>query len=226
MPSFKKEGGRIIQASQNLGDRAYDAFANLFKSSSNAAEANFERNLARTEARALAKETADEIAKPLREAAEEAARKAKLERPIATGIKNGVGGLLKFGWRIVEVPTTVVVLKPAKYILNGGAAPFEHFPKAAPVGVVLAGAAAGGSWLANRNSQNLQAQSDMLAQMQMAQAQPMQSYMNSASQADVDARIAYDRANGVAGAAGSRADAVMAARQQTPAPETANIAAL
>ncbi len=216
-----REFSRLSNAVTDFGYSVKDSFTGLFKDPVTHAENLRELTYARNEARLAAQESLAEVAR----IRQESMIVVEESRGVGAAIKGGAGKLLGVGVWIAEQPIALA-MKPVRWVVNGGTKLFTHFPKAAPVGVVLAGAAAGGSWLANRKSQNLQAQSDMLAQMQMAQAQPMQSYMNSASQADVDARIASDRANGVAGAAGSRADAVMAARQQTPAPETANIAAL
>lgn len=216
-----REFSRLSNAVTDFGYSVKDSFTGLFKDPVTHAENLRDLTEQRREARLVAQESLDRVAEIRREtmvAVEES-------RGFGSAIKSGAGKLLGVGVWIAEQPVALA-MKPVRWVVNGGTKLFTHFPKAAPVGVVLAGAAAGGTWLANRNSKNLQAQSDMLAQMQMAQAQPAMSYMNSASQADVDARIAFDRAQGVAGASGSRAEAVMAARQQTPAPESANIAAL
>ena len=214
-----REFSRLSNAVTDFGYSVKDSFSGLFKDPVTHAENLRDLTEARREARLVAQESLDQVAAIRRESM----AVVEESRGFGAAIKGGAGKLLGIGVWIAEQPVALA-MKPIRWVVSGGTKLFTHFPKAAPVGVVLAGAAAGGTWLANRNSQNLQAQSDMLAQMQMAQP----SYMNNpeASQAFIDARMAADRAQGVAGASGSRADAVMAARQQTPAPETANIAAL
>jgi hypothetical protein len=224
MPSVIREGKRIANAGQRFGDSVGDALRDLFKRPEAAATAFVKRTAARTDARLLAEEARLEV---------DAMRRAA-EIPVEASngfLKSLFVAPFKLAAKIVEQPIALA-MKPVRWTLNGGAQLFSHFPKAAPIALILGGAVAGGSWFANRQSKELQSQGEAIAQMQAMQAQasagqPMQSYMNSASQADVDARMAFDRAQGVAGSpAGSKAEAVMAARQPVNAPETANIAAL
>lgn len=132
----------------------------------------------------------------------------------------------KFGAGTVDA-VAGVGLKPVKWVSNGVGGAFRSRPGVSLAVTAGAAAVAAGSWFANRGSKNLQAQSDAIQQMQMAQAMPQGMYMNNpeASQAFVDARMAADRDNSVAGASSSRADAVMAARQQAPN-ATADVSAI
>lgn len=118
-------------------------------------------------------------------------------------------------------------LKPLKWLSNGVGGAFRARPGVSLAVTAGTAAVAAGSWFANRESKTMQAQSDAIQQMQAMQAMSAQpQYINNpeASQAFVDARIAADREQGVAG--NSKADAVMAARSKQPAPEAANAAAL
>lgn len=215
MVSVINEGRGIAETGRRLGHNVYDAFANLFKNPADAIQANLDRGIAREEARELAREASRELAElramnalPVRE---------------ATGLAKGVKDLFRAGVWIVEQPVGLA-MKPVRWTLGAGASAFSHFPKAAPVAAVLGTAVAGGTWFANRESKKLQQQGEAIQQMQMAQAMADQpSYMNSASQVDVDARIAADRASGVTGAS---QEELLAARRQVPAPEAANAAAL
>lgn len=215
MVSVVREGQRITEATRSFGNNVYDAFANLFKNPADAIQANLDRGIAREEARELARDAA-------RELAELRAMNALPTRE-ATGLMKGAKDLFRAGVWIVEQPVGLA-MKPVRWTLNGGASLFSHFPKAAPVAAVLGAAVAGGTWFAKRDSKKLEAQGEAIQQMQMAQAMADQpSYMNSASQMDVDARIAADRASGVTGAS---QEELLAARRQVPAPEAANAAAL
>ncbi|MDX2094666.1 MAG: hypothetical protein SFW64_01810 [Alphaproteobacteria bacterium] len=142
----------------------------------------------------------------------------------------GVGRILaapfrgagKAGIWLVEQPVALI-MKPVKWSLNGVAATFEKFPRAAPVVAVGAALLSAGSWLSHRKSQNLEAQA--IAQMQALEAQQaaQPSYMNSVSPAEMAAMNARMQAGGQAGA--GHAASVEAARSQVPAPEAAGAAA-
>ncbi|MES2984098.1 MAG: hypothetical protein V4735_02800 [Pseudomonadota bacterium] len=117
---------------------------------------------------------------------------------------------------VVEQPIALA-MKPVKWALNGTAGFYTKFPRLAPIATVGAAAVAAGSWLSNRKGVALQQQFEGQAMAaQAAGFAPQQSYMNSASQVDVDARIAADKANGVAGSHAERA-AAPAATMETAA---------
>lgn len=189
--------------------------------------------------RAARKELAKAEAAAAREALD--ARTAEAIRDIENGVvrvaeKSGPGFWSKAnpltwparaGVWVVEQPVALA-LKPVKWTSKGLGAAFTKAPLLSSLVVAGTAAVGVGSWVANRNGKAMQAQSEAIQQMQAMQAAQMQasqpSYKNSASQAEVDARIAADREQGVAGS--SKAEAVMAARQPVSAPEAATAAAL
>jgi len=213
MVSVLKEAKRIGQSAQALGDAVADSVLDFGKSRTNAANAMAERMLKRSDARAIA-------ADALKEA--EAIRSAVLPAEKSGFFMSIIKPVARFSVWLVELPVTIFLLKPVKWALNLGTVAFTKFPRATPVLAIAAGAAGIASWMDKQNGARMQAQNEALQQMQAAQTQPAVSYMNSASQADVDARIAADRENGVAGQGASKADALMAARTQVPAPGTAD----
>ncbi len=153
-------------------------------------------------------------------AASEAAKAAAETAP-----STGIGNLLTLPFRaafsagrvLVEAPIAVVILKPIKAVIGGVASFYEKSPRAAAV--VTGGVAVAA--ISNKLSRNRAAslQENLLASQAMAEQAQQPSYMNSASQADVDARIAADRANGVA--PDGQAAAVSASREKVQAPENA-----
>jgi hypothetical protein len=111
------------------------------------------------------------------------------------------------------VRAVVTVARWPVAMANGA---FKHYPKLSAATTAVAGIGLAASALRGRAEKRTQQEfQDNLA---TAQA-PQPSYMNSASQAEVDARIAADRSAGVAPA--SQAAAVNAAREQVQAPEAA-----
>jgi hypothetical protein len=134
-------------------------------------------------------------------------------------ISKTVGGSMRAGYKVVEFPFAVA-MKPINGMVHG----LGNFVKGSPRTTLVLGTAALVAGIVHvfskNSSQKLQAQSEAVEQLQAMQAQAaMQqasypiSYMNSASQADVDAKIAADRA---AGTAPTSQTAAVAARQTAP----------
>lgn len=135
----------------------------------------------------------------------------KVEKAAKRGI---AGNFARAGFWVVEQPIALL-MKPVKWI-SGAAA--KRPITAAVIGAGAVAAAIGNS-MARNKAGALQAQADTMEAMAAAQAAaPQVSYMNSASYADVQAKIDADRAAGMA--PGSQAEA-LAARQGIPAPEAA-----
>lgn len=144
-----------------------------------------------------------------------------LERGFIGTLKWTVGKPLQLGLKTIDW-TAGVLAKPVAWVAAAPGAVFRTFPTAAPIVTVLGGVIGIGSWITHRRSaammnQYAQAQEAAIqaaaAQEAMAsQAQGPVSYKNSASQAEVDARIAQDRADGKAPA--SHAANVEAAKAQ------------
>lgn len=138
--------------------------------------------------------------------------------PSATVVKDSGGflGVLakpfvwtaKAGVALLKIPVDLG-LRAGNFVVDNSAQIIKKNPKTAIIGGAAVAAFAGSRWLAKRNAQQLAVQADMVDQLQAQAAAPV-SYMNSASQADVDARIAADRA---AGTAASSQTAALAARQ-------------
>ncbi len=219
-----KEGSRLGDSLKNFGRAVGDSFVDFFKSDQDAAR----DALKRTNERALDAARAELAAKDV---AKIRAQIPPVNPASTNGFVKGVKSFARFGVRVAELPVAAFVLKPMKWVANGGTALFTKFHKAAPVGLVFGGLVAGGTWLTHRRSQVLQQQADMLSQLQAmnesaggvpapaGMGTPPLTYMNSASQAEVDARIAQDKASAMAPA--SKADAITAARTAVPAPGTA-----
>lgn len=147
------------------------------------------------------------VSKPFRLLGEGLAWPFKASAKVGFGAIDTAGGL---------------ALKPVKLVSTGIGKAFTKAPLVSSLVVAGTAAVGVGSWFANRESKNLQAQGEAIQQMQAMQAaQPR--YMNSVSP-DEAAMLSAMQKQGQNG--GSKAEAVMAARSQVPAPENANIAAL
>lgn len=169
-------------------------------------------------------------------ASAEAAKKALEDKKVATidAIKAGAGkttaavagkvglaehtanGLLalpkagfRFGMSILEVPVTFA-MKPVKLATQGLSKVFTKSPGVALAGTVVIGAVGVAKMVGRHNSRKMQEKHAAPGEMLAAQAAAPVSYMNSASQADVDARVAADRA---AGTSPDGQAAALAARQ-------------
>ncbi len=146
---------------------------------------------------------------------------------IATPFKATAKTSAKAGLWVVEQPVALAI-KPFKWASQGLGTVFTRAPLLATGATAVAALVGIGSWWSRHKAANLQNEYMMQAmaaqQMQATQA-PQQSWKNSASQADVDARIAADRAAQAAqmGQAPSHAAKVTAATAQ---PKTADVAAL
>jgi hypothetical protein len=138
----------------------------------------------------------------------------RIERGLSFMGRNFVGKPLGAGLKVADWSLGVLA-KPIAWVAAAPGAVFRTFPTAAPIATVGIIATGIGTWFARRRSNALQ-QDFADAQMQAMAAQAGQpSYMNSASQAEVDARIAADRAAGVA--ATTHVDAAAARASQQPA---------
>jgi hypothetical protein len=116
-------------------------------------------------------------------------------------------------------------VKVARWPVALGSAAFKHAPNISAIATIGAAVIGVSSLIRNRSEKNTRqaAMNELqtLQQMQAVQAQAPVSYMNSASQADVDARIAADRANGTGPASQTES---LATRTQVPAPGAADTA--
>ncbi len=125
---------------------------------------------------------------------------------VGKGSGNGIARALL--WPVRAVVTV------ARWPVAMASGAFKYAPKLSALTTIVAGVGLATSALRGRAEKRTQ--QDI---QEGAMSAPQPTYMNSASQADVDARIAADRAAGIAPE--SQTAAVNAAREQVQAPETA-----
>jgi len=140
----------------------------------------------------------------------------KIERGLSFMGRNLVAKPLGAGLKVVDWSLGVLA-KPVAWLAAAPGAAFRAFPNASVIATVAIPVIAAGTWFARRKSRALE-QNFADAQTQAMATQTQGMYTNSASQADVDARIAADVASGVAPAGQA---AAVSARQQVAAPEVA-----
>lgn len=186
---FDRNGHRVIDSGQRLADAAKDSVLDFFKSDEKAAEAAAKRATDRLIDRAKAAASAENVAtlraraaaaaSGMETAAASSGRLAKVAdylivKPVQAGVK------------LISVPVTLLVLKPANMLLSGGAAFFTKFRRGAPLlalGAVVAGTA---GWLSRKNGAALQNQFDASQQALEAQAaMPQGPYTNSVTSQDM-----------------------------------------
>ncbi len=214
-----KEANAIGDAANNLGSRLKSSFSisGWKAASAEAAEVAAERTAR------VASRNSGLGSKALRGLGSMVTYPFRVAGSIAgSTVEAGASAGVKTGLWAAEQPVALA-MKPVKWSLNAVAKGFERYPRLAPVASVAAATLGGLHLISRHNAKKAEAHYEYAQQMQAmqmmqaqaaAQQQTPVSYKNSASQADVDARIAADRA---AGAAPTSQTAALASRQAAAA---------